>query len=70
MYHPGRFDTAETFVEAVVVEDESSVVEAKAVQQSGVEVVYADAIVDGVITEVVGFPIRGATLNAAPGQPD
>lgn len=68
--HPGRFDTAEAFVETVVVEDEPSVIEPKAVQQSGMEVVYADSIFDGVITEVVGFSIRGATLDAAPGQPD
>ena len=68
--HPGRFDTTEAFVETVVVEDESAVIETKAVQQSGMEVVHADSIFDGVVTEVVGFSIRGAALNATPGQPD
>ena len=70
MYYTGRFHAAEPFVEAVVIENESSVIKAKAVQQSGVEVVHTDVIVDGVITEVIGFPIRGTTLDTAPGQPD
>ena len=70
LYYTGRFHAAEPFVEAVVIENESSVIKAKAVQQSGVEVVHTDAIVDGVITEVIGFPIRGTTLDTAPGQPD
>ena len=70
MYHFGRFDTAETFIQPVVIEDETPVVEAEAVQQGGVEIVYTDSIFDGVITKIIGCAIGSATFDAASREPD
>src|SRR5262249_51237249 len=55
---------------ALELERQPGVVEAKAVQQGRVEVVYVARLVGDVVPVIVRRPVGQAGLDAAAGQPD
>src|SRR5262249_35484623 len=64
------FDIGQAEVAALEAVGELRVVEAQAVQQRGVEVVYVYAIADDVVAVVVRFAVGMPAANAAAGHPD
>ena len=56
-------------VNSVVAHGELLVVDAQLVQDRGVEVVDADGVLDGRVTEVVGPAVTRTALDAAAGHP-
>ena len=60
----------EAFLQAVPVEKQVAIVQAQQVQNGGVEIVDAHAILHGLESDVVGGAVDGAALGAAAGHPD
>ena len=69
LHHAGRFDAGEAEVEALRLEGEALVVDAKQVQHGGVEVADLNRVLDDVVGEVVGLALERATFHAAAGEP-
>ena len=69
-FHDVAVDVGEAEVAALVTVGEAFVVEAKAVQDGGVQVVNGHGVADDVVGEVVGLAEDEAGFDAAAGQPD
>src|ERR1017187_10108552 len=67
--HFGFFDAGQAHIEALVLVAETLVVDAELVQDGGLEIAHMDRVAGDVITEVVGFTVDHAALDAATGHP-
>jgi len=61
-------DTGEALIEALKLEAELIVINAKLVEKGGVEVADGDGVVGDVVGEVVGFTVGNAAFDATAGQ--
>lgn len=63
-------DIRQAVMAALVFERQSCVIDPKAVQDRGVQIVNMNRIASHVVAEVVGFPVRHSTFDPAAGHPD
>ena len=61
------FAARQSLVQAIVVVDQIFVVDPQTIQNCGVEIMYADSIMDGVISEVIGATVCRAAAHTATG---
>ena len=62
-------NVGETALDAVVVEGEALVVEAKEVEDRGVEIVRGEDVFASLEAKLIGGPVAYAALHARPGEP-
>lgn len=63
------FHAGQTLLQALETVGKAFVVNAKAVQQSSVQIIHMTRLVNDVVTEVIRLPIDHATFNAATSHP-
>src|SRR4051794_30915393 len=69
VHHAGRNNARQFLIEALVLERETLVIEAKLIEHRGVKIAHVDRILDDVVREVVGLTKDRAALEAAAGHP-
>ena len=57
-------------MQAVAIVGQVAEIHAQLVQDGGVEIVDADPVLHGLVSELVGGAVGGAALDAASGHPD
>ena len=62
-------NTSEALLKALKRESKAFMVNAHAMQESCIEIVYMNWIFDNVIAELVGLAVFNSTLNSATGHP-
>src|SRR6266498_5381634 len=70
LFHDVAMYVREPVITALEAEDELLVIDAEAMQDGGVLVVYVDRILDDIMAKVVGLAIGDAPLDPAAGHPN
>ena len=68
-YDPGFLNTGKPLVKALITEGEFLVVNAKLIEDGGVQVTNMDWIFQNIVGVIVGFAVFVSPLDACPGHP-